>query len=62
VEVRDRINLPSLGPVMQLFEAYLGAATAERVGAQPCSMRNTSNAPLKSLRLCPQKSSRTTAE
>jgi len=31
------INLPSLsiiGPVMQLFEAYLGAATAGRVGAQ----------------------------
>jgi hypothetical protein len=34
VEVRDRINLPSLaiiGPVMQLFEAHLGAATAGRV-------------------------------
>lgn len=31
------INIPSLsiiGPVMQLFEAYLGAATAGRVGAQ----------------------------
>src|ERR1700756_3499936 len=31
------INVPSLsiiGPVMQLFEAYLGAATAGRVGAQ----------------------------
>jgi hypothetical protein len=38
VEVRDRINLPSLaiiGPVMQLFEAFLGAAT----GAQLCSIR-----------------------
>ncbi|MEP6836722.1 MAG: kinase/pyrophosphorylase, partial [Bradyrhizobium sp.] len=31
------INIPSLsiiGPVMQLFEAYLGAATTGRVGAQ----------------------------
>jgi len=31
------VNIPSLsiiGPVMQLFEAYLGAATAGRVGAQ----------------------------
>jgi regulator of PEP synthase PpsR (kinase-PPPase family) len=31
------INIPSLsiiGPVMQLFEAYLGASTAGRVGAQ----------------------------
>src|SRR6266404_7759304 len=31
------INIPSLsiiGPVMHLFEAYLGAATAGRVGAQ----------------------------
>jgi regulator of PEP synthase PpsR (kinase-PPPase family) len=31
------MNIPSLsiiGPVMQLFEAYLGAATAGRVGAQ----------------------------
>src|ERR1700740_2972996 len=31
------MNMPSLsiiGPVMQLFEAYLGAATAGRVGAQ----------------------------
>ena len=32
-----QINVPSLsiiGPVMQLFEAYLGAATTGRVGAQ----------------------------
>jgi regulator of PEP synthase PpsR (kinase-PPPase family) len=31
------VNIPSLsiiGPVMQMFEAYLGAATAGRVGAQ----------------------------
>jgi [pyruvate, water dikinase]-phosphate phosphotransferase / [pyruvate, water dikinase] kinase len=33
----QQINVPSLsiiGPVMQLFEAYLGAATTGRVGAQ----------------------------
>ena len=33
----QQINIPSLsiiGPVMQLFEAYLGASTAGRVGAQ----------------------------
>ena len=33
----QEINIPSLsiiGPVMQLFEAYLGAATTGRVGAQ----------------------------
>ena len=33
----QQINIPSLsiiGPVMQLFEAYLGAATTGRVGAQ----------------------------
>ena len=33
----QEINVPSLsiiGPVMQLFEAYLGAATTGRVGAQ----------------------------
>src|SRR6476620_9243311 len=38
LEVKCReINVPSLsiiGPVMQLFEAYLGAATTGRVGAQ----------------------------
>jgi hypothetical protein len=58
VEVRDRINPPSLsiiGPVMQPFEAYLGAATAGRVGAQLRPMPNTSNAWHKPLRLCIQK-------
>jgi regulator of PEP synthase PpsR (kinase-PPPase family) len=33
----QQINVPSLsiiGPVMQLFEAYFGAATTGRVGAQ----------------------------
>ena len=55
VEVGDRINLPSPS-IISLVQL-----SVRRVSAQLC-MRNTSNAPHKSLRLCLQKSSRTTAE
>ena len=40
-------SLSIIGPVMQLFEAYLGAATTGASAPSTCSMRNISSASMR---------------